>query len=161
MNWGDPRLPTRFWNKAVPCPMSGCWIWIGGSKEGRYGCIGWPGAKDVRRAHRVAFEVLVGPIPEGMEIDHRCRLTWCVNPDHLRAVTHQVNTLSGIGPTAVNALKTHCPKGHPLVPSNLRKIADGRRGCLQCKRERSREYDRRRRAKNMASIIDVTASTTD
>lgn len=95
-------------------------------------CWEWPGPKDVRgrglvyhdgkrrKAHRVAYEMLVGPIPEGLEPDHLCRNLACFNPRHLEPVTHAVNSLRGEGLPAKNARKTHCDHGHPLSGSNLR-----------------------------------------
>lgn len=74
----------------------------------------------------------VGPIPEGMDLDHTCRNRGCVNPEHLEPVTTQVNTLRGIGPTAENARKTHCKHGHPLEGDNLYVDPEGKRKCRAC-----------------------------
>ncbi len=64
--------------------------------------------------HRYVYELLVGPIPDGFDIDHLCRVRNCVNPEHLEAVTHRENMLRGDTLAAANAAKTHCPKGHAL-----------------------------------------------
>jgi len=92
------------------------------------------------------YEALIGPIPEGLVIDHLCRVRNCVNPAHMEPVTNTENVLRGTGPTAVNAQKTHCKHGHPLTPDNLVKRTD-RRECMECRRIREREYKARRRAR--------------
>lgn len=85
-------------------------------------------------AHRVAYEMLVGPIPEGKQLDHLCRQRTCWNPAHLEVVTGRENTLRGVGRTAVNAAKTHCSRGHELAGDNLY-VHDGQRKCRACKKE--------------------------
>lgn len=95
-----------------------CWLWKAHTNSDGYGIfsIASPGGlpnKSVR-AHRWVYERLVGPIPDGYQIDHRCRVRNCVNPEHLEAVRPRVNTLRGNTRAADNAQKTHCPQGHPL-----------------------------------------------
>ncbi len=84
---------SDFWNahadKIMPEPNSGCWFWLGALSRG-YGSL-----KNAR-AHRVAYEMTIGPIPEGLVIDHLCRVTSCVNPDHLEAVTQAENVRRGL-----------------------------------------------------------------
>ena len=94
-----------------------CWAWLGSLANG-YGSI-TIGGRTVS-AHRVAFELAHGTIPVGLTIDHLCRNKLCVNPAHLEAVTMRENTLRGSGRSAVNARKTHCQNGHPLVGQNVR-----------------------------------------
>jgi hypothetical protein len=96
-----------------------------------------PGGRQVY-AHRFAFEALVGPIPEGLSLDHLCRVTWCVFPGHLDPVEHRTNVLRGVGPTAVNARKTHCKRGHPLSGDNLYVQPRGYRNCRTCKQAQQR-----------------------
>jgi hypothetical protein len=111
-----------------------CWLWTGSTDGGgRYGAIGVEGR--LRRAHRVAYELFVGPIPDGMDIDHTCRVTLCCNPEHLEPVTHRENVLRGEAPTARNARKTHCVRGHELAGANLQiRASDGGRLCLACRK---------------------------
>lgn len=86
-------------------------------------------------SHRFAYELLVGPVPEGMQLDHLCRNRWCCNPEHLELVTPRENTLRGVGPSAVNAVKTHCKNGHEFTPENTRvDQRTGERGCWTCRR---------------------------
>jgi hypothetical protein len=133
-------LEQRLANRTVIRP-SGCWEWVG-AKSGRgYGVI----SKDGRQvgAHRVAYELACGPIPEGLTIDHLCNNPPCVNPAHLRPATYQENNNRGSSPTAINSRKTRCLNGHPLVPR-----PDGAgRYCKVCDAERKR----RRRARLRAS----------
>lgn len=126
-----PRKPLimRFWSKVEITPS--CWLWHGGTGMG-YGKLQKDGRMDL--AHRVAYELFVGPIPEGLELDHLCRNHGCVNPEHLEAVTHQENTLRGIARPADNARKTHCPRGHQYSHRDK----TGRRHCRKCVAHRAR-----------------------
>ncbi len=112
--------------------------------SGWYGQLGVDGTKV--QAHRFAYELLVGPIPDGLEIDHLCRVTACVNPAHLEPVTGQVNTLRGDTPAAKNAAKTHCPQGHVYSVKNTG-VGNGRRRCRTCGRERTRAARARKRTR--------------
>lgn len=119
----------RFMAKVIPVPESGCWIWEGSLCRG-YGSVCIDGK--AYRAHRVSYQMHKGEIPEGLTIDHLCRVRCCVNPDHLEAVTNKENILRGTSPTAHNRRKTHCINGHELVPGNLKWNRNQFRQCHMC-----------------------------
>lgn len=139
----------RYWSKVEKTET--CWVWKGTKSKSTSEIYGaFPrkinGKTIVKRAHHVSYVLAKGEIPDGLVLDHLCRNPLCVNPDHLEPVTQQVNTLRGIGPTAKNAQKTHCPKGHPYDEANTYHYKGGR-GCRECRRANVREYGRKRRAK--------------
>ena len=109
-----------------------CWMWEGPKRGNGYGsfCINYQRIPP----HRVSYELLVGPIPKGLVIDHLCRTPLCVNPDHLEPVTHRENLLRGVGASAANARKTHCINGHAFDESNTHVKPDGSRVCRECGR---------------------------
>lgn len=110
-------VPARFERKIERQP-DGCWIWTGGKFQGSgYGAF-WIAPQN-RLAHRVAFEMYVGPIPEGAHLDHLCRVRECVNPAHLEPVTPGENLArSPLTLSSINRAKTHCPSGHPYDDRN-------------------------------------------
>ena len=100
--------------------------------------------------HRAAYEAWVGPIPDGLQLDHLCRVTLCCNPDHLEPVTCRENLLRGDTLTAAEAAQTHCRNGHEFTPTNtyVRPDRAGRtRGCRTCRTEQAREAHRRAAAR--------------
>lgn len=126
------------WCERIEIADNDCWIWIG-AKWARYGKFYVRPKR--HSAHRWGYEALVGPIPDGLELDHLCRNLLCVNPDHLEPVTHEENVRRGIV-GAVNRARqravTHCPKGHPYNEQNTYYAARGSRNCRVCGRERRR-----------------------
>lgn len=103
-------LKTRLWSRVIVGGPDECWPWTGPRSNG-YGVIG-SGGRGGRtlKAHRVAYEDVVGPIPPGMHIDHLCRVRNCVNPKHLEPVI-QAENLRRAGEA-----RTTCTHGHPLPP---------------------------------------------
>lgn len=142
----DPAV--RFWSKVEK--GDGCWLWTGATDGGhRYGAFQYEGR--VQRAHRVALALSGVTIPDGMDVDHLCRVTLCVRPDHLEVVTHRTNVLRGDAPSSANVGKTHCPAGHPYDGANLYIIpSTGGRACRACNRATGAERMRRHRAKKKA-----------
>lgn len=117
-------VAERFWSKVHKA--EGCWIFTGALSKGygvfRIGCKNVP-------AHRLSWELSLGLIPKGLQIDHLCRNPSCVNPAHLEPVTQKTNVLRGVGLTAQNARKTHCKMGHILEGAPVR---NGQRRCKIC-----------------------------
>lgn len=139
----------RFATHVRPGPV-GCLLWTGSTGgDGRYGSFSIGGK--LVRAHRWAYEQEHGPIPDGLVLDHLCRVTLCVNPAHLEPVTQRENVLRGEAPSALNAVKTHCDKGHPLDGDNLVTRKDGGRQCRACTREIARAATRRWRERKRAA----------
>ena len=147
MTFGDPRLPDRFWSKVSPEPNAGCWIWIGGATSAGYG-MATVARNQIGYAHRFAYESLVGPIGDGLHVDHLCRVRCCVNPVHMELVSQRENTLRGVGFAAKNASKETCPKGHPYDEENTlhTKTRKGpARQCRSCGRARVNAYHQAKR----------------
>lgn len=140
---GPKRRPIaeRFWEKVERREADDCWEWIGGKYSNGYGLFFVEHSPKRRNAmaHRVAYELSVGPIPDGLVLDHLCRNRGCVNPAHLEAVTHRENLLRGEGPTATHAAQTHCVHGHEYTPENTYIRPSGSRECRTCIRRLARE----------------------
>lgn len=138
----DERTLARFWAKISVNDETGCWEWTASKDTRGYSKLSVDG-KTVR-AHRLVWELLRSPIPDGLQLDHRCRVRSCVRPEHLEPVDQRTNILRGIAPTAVNATKTECVNGHPFDEANTYLYPDGKRDCRTCRRLRDREYWRSR-----------------
>ncbi|MFE6412644.1 HNH endonuclease signature motif containing protein [Streptomyces sp. NPDC057837] len=121
-----------------------CWHWIGATNRGGYGHISVKqedGAWRPRTVHRVAYQIFIAPIPEGLELDHLCRVRHCCNPWHLEPVTKTVNVRRGMAPITSGQWlrdRTHCPQGHPYDDANTL-VRNGRRHCRACARARARK----------------------
>lgn len=140
-------IEDRFWHRIMPEPNSGCWLWDGAVNSEGYGNMRCKGK--TRPAHRISYEIAFGPIPKELQIDHLCRIRCCVNPDHMELVTNRQNVLRGTGPTAMNARKTHCPKGHKYSGVNLIVFVNRygeQRACRACRKASSLAASRKRRA---------------
>lgn len=146
---GDPLVKAkspeqRFWERVVKGAK--CWEWVGDRGSNGYGRV-FRGGRSTG-AHRIAWQMTRGPIPDGMELDHLCRNRACVNPDHLEPVTHRENMhRAPWSAPEFQRAKTHCANGHEFAGGNVRVdvAADGRihRVCRPC----NTEATRRRRAK--------------
>ncbi len=151
--WPKRTVTDRFWAKVEKRP-NGCWIWTASDDGKGYGRF-WICGKQFVRAHRFAYEMLVGQIPDGMQIDHLCREHRCVNPDHLELVTNRENQLRGIGFVAENARKTQCKNGHEFNDANtiFRRVRGNnvRRDCRACQRLSQRTYYQRKHAPSAAA----------
>lgn len=134
-------------------PITVCWNWAGSKAGGGYGLILVAGR--VRGVHVLSYETFIGPIPDGLEIDHLCRNKGCINPEHLEAVTHRVNILRGNGITAKKAQQTICKWGHEFTPENTYATARGGRDCRACKRKQNR--DRYERSRKLSSGVGSAA----
>lgn len=132
----------RFLSKVVPpTEPGGCSEWSGPKTGGGYGIFFTYDSGKQRNvgAHRYAYELHVGPIPDGLVIDHLCGTRACTVPEHLEAVTQRENVHRSEGRTAVNARKTHCPQGHPYDEANTYTYR-GMRSCRACGVEKRRRY---------------------
>lgn len=132
-----PLDMSRFIKK-IRSDNQGCWRWIGAIGGTGYGTFKVSGT--YWRAHRFAYTFWVGAIPDGMHLDHLCRVPSCVNPEHLEPVTNAENTRRGLAGSQHSA-KTHCAKGHEYDEQNTKfyRRKDGRvqRQCRACDRVRS------------------------
>ncbi|WP_422744277.1 HNH endonuclease signature motif containing protein [Micromonospora sp. WMMD754] len=115
---------------------NGCWNFTG-AHSATYGQIWWNRRQWL--AHRVSYAIHVGPIPEGKQIDHKCRNRSCVNPDHLEPVTAWENAnRAGMPAGTRQRSKTHCPEGHPYDEANTYVVPkSGHRQCRTCNKRRS------------------------
>lgn len=164
LRYGDPlggmpwykTTSDRFWakvNKDGPIgynpDLGQCWVWTGAVNPAGYGCCAI-GTYGESLAHRYSYIETMGKIRRGLVLDHLCRNPPCVRPDHLEAVTHEINMKRGIWPTP----KTHCPQGHPLSGDNLY-INPTSRGtgkvCRECTRISGRAYKQRKREERAAA----------
>lgn len=135
-----------------------CWPWIGRLNPYGYGSssLVLASGRHERGAHRIVYSLLVGPIPEGLQLDHLCRNPRCVNPAHLEPVTMVENLLRGVNPPAVNARMVTCQRGHPFDGIHHRY---GRpfRYCKTCARTRQAGYNAARREAINARRRDLAA----
>jgi hypothetical protein len=149
----DEVKPERFWARVQR--GDGCWLWTGARRSNGYGTYS-VGRGRTTTAHRVAFVLSGGTIPDGYQVDHLCKNPQCVRPDHLEAVTPKENNRRSESPTARNARKVECVNGHPLTPENVQLVAKGRH-CRLCRNENNRAI----RAAKRAEVARINALKAD
>jgi|SRR5882724_4565826 len=137
MRW-EPMV-VRFWRK-VDKQENGCWIWTGSRSRKLKKPYGMFRVNNIltRRAHVLSYELYYGPVSEGKEVDHICRNTMCINPEHLEAVTHGENVKRGLK-AGLYERPLHCKQGHALTPDNVREEKDRWR-CKICQRDAMRRH---------------------
>lgn len=148
---------SRFWARIDIGGLDDCWPWLGAKHSHGYGQLVISGKR--LYAHRVAYELSIGPIPEGYEIDHvkvrGCHKRSCCNPAHLEAVTPEENKLRSGWDGVTNARKTYCKRGHPYTPENTGINKRGHRYCKACQRVYATESRRRKKQVNLEAQYEI------
>jgi hypothetical protein len=153
VRYADAEVLARFWAKVDRRGPSECWEWTASRNRG-YGQFGLPWRKSPARAHRISYELAKGPIPAGLVIDHLCSNPPCVNPAHLEAVTYLENTRRGRLSESLRERGrriTHCKRDHEFTAENTYRLANGTRGCRECRNARARAWNKNKR---MATIAE-------
>lgn len=134
-----PSVEERFFAHVSEGP-GGCWLF---DKSNDKGYAAFNVDSTPIEGHLWCYRFLIGEVPDGLTLDHLCRVRCCVNPWHLDPVPHRVNILRGVGPAAVNAKRTQCVNGHPFTRANTYVTPNGRRQCRACRAIRSDAYRHR------------------
>lgn len=135
------NIARRLRSRSTIDPDTGCWTWIGAINHDGYGQMYLDGL--TVRAHRVSYVQHLGPIPEGLEIDHLCRNRACINPFHLEPVLHAENIRRSSEALGIRQYATHCKWGHEFTAENTY-LVDGKRTCRPCNSATSLLYHRRK-----------------
>lgn len=140
-----PPFDRLMANVSKPDGETGCWFSGLRPDSKGYAQVSESSSGHVRmlRGHRVTYEELIGPVPEGMELDHLCRVRACINPSHMEPVTHRENVMRGEGISASAAARTHCPSGHAYLPGLV--SSRGTRYCPTCRKIWQARADAKRR----------------
>ena len=137
-------LPPKIASKIMPITVTGCWEWIGARDSWGYGNV--KVGRRMRKAHRVIYELVRGPVAPELDCDHLCRVPWCVNPEHIEVVSHVENVRRGAArwvPGARQRAKRRCPRGHAYTKVNTYvQPSTGGRACRTCGREKKRAWSR-------------------
>ena len=135
MNWSG--LPERIERKIIPEPNSGCWLWLGGLDTRGYSQCRFEGR--TRLAYRAAYIILIGEPPRGLVLDHTCNNKICVNPEHLKPTSHQLNITRSPQTIAGKFSARHaCKYGHPFTEENTAfELRSRARICITCRRLRN------------------------
>lgn len=150
-----PQLPIARLKKLVAVDSNGCWIWQGVTTPKGYGLFTWRAyGRRTWSAHTAAWTLVRGPVPDGLELDHLCRVRRCVNPDHLEPVTHAENVRR-----AAEALRSarggRCVRGHNVAEVGVYTTRSGRRVCQECRREHRRTH----RARHVLGAVALAVLT--
>ena len=140
-------MERRFFAKIQEIPEMGCWVWTAGRDKNGYGKF--TVNKRPRMAHRVSYEAKFGPIPDGLVIDHLCRETSCVNPDHLRAVTTRENLMAA---GSLSLAKRLAERDNCETCGSAYEQLSYQRACRECMRVRNRVQMKRRSEKRRAVL---------
>jgi HNH endonuclease len=135
-------MEDRFWSKVNFGGWLDCWLWNGATSQNGYGQFWLNGRQS--GAHRVAYSMLVGPIPDGLVIDHLCRVRQCVNPVHLDPTTQRENVLRGEGPPASVVRSGICKNGHPRSENAVVRRDGKGQDCRACLRDAQRRFRARK-----------------
>lgn len=127
--------------KRISIDRAGCWIWSNTTPQNYARLLIWGKAMLV---HRLSYMLASGPIPEGFQIDHLCKVRSCCNPQHLEATTPSLNNARSDSLSGENTRKTHCKRGHPLSGENLRYTVRNERQCRKCDAIRAANYQRKK-----------------
>lgn len=146
----------RFWQKVNKEAGGGCWLWTASVQEKRGGYGQFRVGRRMLRAHKITYALLIGAVPEGLVLDHLCRVPRCVNPLHLEPVTHAENIRRGEAPSAIAVRTDRCVRGHAFTDTNTLLKKDGRRECRSCANEGQRA---RRRDRSVLLAADPTLAT--
>lgn len=142
------RTQARFWDQVALPNEQGCMLWTG--KPDRRGYARFTVGGRSQLVHRISYFLAYGPIPEGFQVDHvkakGCTSRHCVAPEHLEAVTGAENNRRSTSPTAINARKTHCHRGHAFDEANTYHDPTGGRQCRACRALNEREYKKRKKS---------------
>ena len=142
---GKNETIDGFMDKVFPCPITGCWLWAAFVNPDGYGMV-TVGSKSIR-AHRQSYQLFVGPIPDGKQLDHLCRVRRCVNPHHLEAVDGIENWRRGESSSKLFSMRDKCANGHDLTGDNLM-LYRGARRCKACNAKDVERY----RSKNIETL---------